>query len=69
MRNERNRYVFIEGYTQGQQDLALTWQDVSAIHWIMEEIFRECVTGQHEGWSEEMICTEALRRFNESRSK
>lgn len=66
MRNERKRHVFIEGYTQGQQDLALTWRDVGTIHSILNTIFREVAQGQHDEWTPQDIYTEALRRFNEA---
>ena len=68
MRNERKRYVFIEGYTQGQQDLAMTWRDVGTIHSILNTIFREMAQGQHNEWTPQDIYTEALRRFNEARN-
>ena len=62
MRQERDG--FIKGYEQAEKDLALTWEDTSAIVEIAMDIIGE---GKIHG--EQNIYTEVLKRFNERREK
>ena len=54
---------FVDGYRQAEKDLALTWEDASAIVEIAMDIIGE---GKIHG--EQNIYTEVLKRFKEHRN-
>ena len=56
--------AYKKGYEQAEKDLALTWEDASAIVEIAMDIIGE---GKIHG--EQNIYTEVLKRFNEQRKK
>ena len=56
------RKVYIEGYEQAEKDLALSWKDMLIILNIIMRVYDKHL---FDGSSEQEICEEALKEFNE----
>lgn len=63
------KHAFQEGYEQAQKDLALTWEDMQRIAYIIDDIKERMDIGIIEPYlsSEQDIYEEALKRFNETK--
>jgi hypothetical protein len=72
--NKPYRIGFMEGYQQAEKDLALTWKDVYGILYsermVMREWFKEHKEENiAEDDSNEVFCSEVLKRFNKQRKE
>ena len=57
------------GYKQAEQDLALTWEDMSKIDAIILDVNNEFAVDYSKEISRQKFYEEVLRRFNEIRKK
>ena len=64
---EAKQAYFIEGYHQAEKDLELTWEDISELNCLLNEVEHEFKKGMHEDKSYIGYCQEVLKRFNEEK--
>lgn len=61
--NKPYRIGFIEGYSQAERDLELTWKDIEKVCLIAKEVH------QFRGFWSESVYQEVLKRFKERKEK
>ena len=55
---------YLKGYKQAEKDLELTWEDIKEIYFLFRAVLNEWYG---LGFSDEGICREVLKRFNEQK--
>ena len=63
------RISFVDGYNQAEKDLELTWDDISVLNCLLNEVEQEFKKGWHEDRSYKGYCQEVLKRFKEKRDE
>ena len=58
---------YIEGYHKAEKDLELTWEDISTLREILDDVEQEFRKGLHEDKDHIGYCQEVLKRFNKER--
>lgn len=67
--NAEKREGFVEGYTQAEKDIALTWQDIQRIIKIADQMVDEDEDGRLLTMSEEDYYKELLDRYMETKKE
>ena len=55
------KYAFIDGYHQAEEDLELSWEDLKMIDEISDQVYAECDV---DAFDEKEYYQEVLKRFN-----
>lgn len=61
--------AYIDGYRQAEKDFELTWEDISALRVILDDVEQEFKKGLHEDKDYIGYCKEILKRFKERKEK
>ena len=61
--NKPLREIYQEGYHRAEEDLELTWEDISNISECLSEVEEEITVGQHKGCGLRGMYQEVLKRF------
>ena len=63
--NKPIREIYQEGYHQAEEDNELTWDDISELNCLLNEVEHEFKKGMHEDKSYTGYCQEVLKRFKD----
>ncbi len=63
------KFGFLLGYHQAEEDLKLTWEDISTLRVILDDVELEFRKGLHEDKDYIGYCKEVLNRFNKYKER
>lgn len=63
--NSHCRRLYISAYNQAEKDLKLTWDDVSLLNCLLNEVEHDFKKGVYEDRSYKGYCQEVLKRYKD----